>query len=99
MAQIGDKPKVRIIRMRKVPFIDSTGIHNLASLCRMAKKEKTRIVLSGVKPNVHQVLEKAGFYDLLGEENICSNIDEALIKAKTIVDQHKKTTTVKPGIN
>lgn len=98
MAQIGDKPKVRIIRMRKVPFIDSTGIHNLASLCRMAKKEKTRIVLSGVKPNVHQVLEKAGFYDLLGEENICSNIDEALIKAKSIVDQLKKVTNKKPTI-
>ncbi len=86
MAQMGDKPKVRIIRMRKVPFIDSTGIHNLASLCRMAKKEKIRIVLSGVNPNVHLVLEKAGFYDLLGKENICDNIDDALIKAKSIVD-------------
>ncbi|MDD4823053.1 MAG: sulfate permease [Bacteroidales bacterium] len=98
MAQMGDKPKVRIIRMRKVPFIDSTGIHNLASLCRMAKKGKTRIVLSGVKPNVHQVLEKAGFYELLGKENICSNIDEALIMAKTIIDQLNKSTNHKPEI-
>lgn len=98
MAQMGDKPKVRIIRMRKVPFIDSTGIHNLASLCRMAKKEKTLIVLSGVKPNVHQVLEKAGFYELLGEENICSNIDEALAKAQTIVEQLQKSTSHKPEI-
>ena len=40
MAQLGDRPKVRIIRMRKVPFIDSTGIHNLESLCKMSQKEK-----------------------------------------------------------
>src|SRR5574344_319650 len=39
MAQLGDRPKVRIIRMRKVPFIDSTGIHNLTNLCRMSKRE------------------------------------------------------------
>ena len=47
MAQLGDRPKVRIIRMRKVPFIDSTGIHNLTSLCKMSQKEKITIVLSG----------------------------------------------------
>lgn len=41
MAQLGDRPKVRIIRMRKVPFIDSTGIHNLESLCKMSQKEKS----------------------------------------------------------
>ena len=37
MARLGDRPKVRIIRMRKVPFIDSTGIHNLTSLCEMSR--------------------------------------------------------------
>lgn len=46
MSRLGDRPKVRIIRMRKVPFIDSTGIHNLTSLCQMAQREKTTIVLS-----------------------------------------------------
>ena len=46
MAQLGDRPKVRIIRMRKVPFIDSTGIHNLESLCKMSQKEKITVVLS-----------------------------------------------------
>lgn len=48
MAQLGDRPKVRIIRMRKVPFIDSTGIHNLTVLCEMSQKEKTTVILSGV---------------------------------------------------
>lgn len=41
MAQLGDRPKVRIIRMRKVPFIDSTGIHNLTSLCKMSQRKRS----------------------------------------------------------
>lgn len=82
MAQLGDRPKVRIIRMRKVPFIDSTGVHNLTSLCRMSQKEKITIILSGVNEKVHKVLEKSGFYELLGEENICPNINVALERAE-----------------
>ena len=87
MSELGDRPKVRIIRMRKVPFIDSTGIHNLTNLCEMSKKENIHIVLSGVNEKVHKVLEKAGFYDLLGEDNICPNINVALEKAKAIVEK------------
>ena len=81
MARLGDRPKIRIIRMRKVPFIDSTGIHNLDTLCRMSQKEDIHIILSGVNAQVHAVLEKSGFYELLGKENICSNINEALAVA------------------
>lgn len=86
MAQLGDRPKVRIIRMRKVPFIDSTGIHNLTSLCKMSQKEKITIVLSGVNEKVHKTLEKSGFYELLGKQNICPNINVALDRAKEIIN-------------
>ena len=82
MSQLGDRPEVRIIRMRRVPFIDSTGIHNLSNLCQMSQKEKITIVLSGVNENVHKALEKAGFYELLGKENICPNINIAIERAK-----------------
>lgn len=87
MANMGDRPKVRIIRMRKVPFVDSTGIHNLSNLCLMSQKEGIQIVLSGVNPKVHKVLEHTGFYDMIGEENICSHINIALAKAKEIVEK------------
>ena len=86
MASFGDRPKVRIIRMRKVPFVDSTGIHNLTNLCLMSKKEGIHVVLSGVSEKVHSQLEKARFYDLLGQDNICSHIDIALRRAKEIVE-------------
>ena len=85
MARLGDRPKIRIIRMRKVPFIDSTGIHNLTTLCKMSQKENIHIILSGVNDQAHAVLEKSGFYELLGKENICSNINEALeVAAKEV---------------
>ncbi len=85
MSQMGDRPKVRIIRMRKVPFIDSTGIHNLENFCLMSQKEGITVVLSGVRDNVHRVLAKSGFYPLIGEENICANINDALYRAQDIV--------------
>lgn len=85
MARFGHRPKVRIIRMRKVPFVDSTGIHNLTNLCVMSQNEGIRIVLSGVNDKVLATLEKAGFYNLLGKENICPHINVALEKAKEYV--------------
>lgn len=79
------RPKVRIIRMRKVPFVDSTGIHNLTNLCIMSQNEGIQIILSGVNPTVNAVLQKAGFYELVGEANICSHINLALERAKELL--------------
>ncbi len=79
------RPKVRIIRMRKVPFVDSTGIHNLTNLCLMSQQEGIQVVLSGVNPTVQAVLHKAGFDTMLGEDNICSHINIALDRAKQLV--------------
>ena len=89
MDELGDKPLVRIIRMRRVPFIDSTGIHNLSSLCRMSQKAGIRIVLSGVNKSVHESLQIAGFYTLLSEENICPNINTALERAQNIINSER----------
>ena len=86
MATLGDRPQVRIIRMRKVPFVDSTGIHNLTNLCEMSQKEGIQIVLSGVTEKVHSQLNKAGFYEIVGQDNICSHIDIALDRAKEIIN-------------
>ena len=85
MGRYGNRPKVRIIRMRKVPFIDSTGLHNLENMCMMSQKEGITIVLSGVNPKVEAVLKRNHFDQLLGEENICNHIDLALSRAREIV--------------
>ncbi len=84
MSRYGDRPRVRIIRMRKVPFIDSTGLHNLENLCLMSQREGITIVLSGVNPKVEAVLRKNHVDQLLGSENICNHIDLALARAREL---------------
>ena len=85
MSDMGGRAKVRIIRMRKVPFIDSTGVHNLSNMCRMCAQMGVKVVLSGVNPNVMKVLENAGMDDVVGKENICSHISLALKRAEEIL--------------
>ncbi len=86
-----ERPRVRIIRMRKVPFVDSTGIHNLTNMCEMSQKEGIQIVLSGVNDRVRATLTKAGFNSIIGEEYICGHIDTALNKAGKILGKSEPT--------
>ncbi len=69
---------IRIIRMRKVPFIDSTGLNNLEALCRNSKKEKIQIILSGVNDSVRGKIERSEIPGIIGAENICNNIHLAV---------------------
>ena len=84
---MANKPIVRIIRMRKVPFIDATGVHNLEILIKSSQAEGIHVVLSGVNPNVHNVLENARIEQLLGEDHICDHITKAVAMANSIVSR------------
>ncbi|MGV8962881.1 MAG: SulP family inorganic anion transporter [Candidatus Saccharimonadaceae bacterium] len=95
MREIGDDPNVRVIRMRKVPFIDSTGINNLETLCRSAKKEKIQMILSGVSDEVYDKLKKSKVTELVGEENICANIHLAVERAVVVNEEIIKKEQIK----
>ena len=82
---LGEKPKVRIIRMRKVPFIDGTAMHNLELLIKSSQAEGIHIVLSGVKDNVKETLIHAGIDKLIGADHICSHISLAVKMANKMV--------------
>lgn len=86
---LGRKPMVRIIRMRKVPFIDSTGIHNLETLIKSSQEEGIHVVLSGVKDNVRASLVHAGVDKLLGEDHICDHITKAVVMANRLAPVNK----------
>ncbi len=81
------KIKVRVIRMRKVPFIDSTGLNNLRNLWKRSKKENITMVLSGVTDNVNQSLIKSGFDREIGKENIHNHIIPAMARANEIISK------------
>lgn len=86
---LGTKPVVRIIRMRKVPFIDATAVHNLELLIKSSQSEGIHIVLSGVNPQVRQTLLKAGIDTLVGSDHICDHITRAVVMANKIADAHR----------
>lgn len=86
MKQTAKKPNIRVIRMRRVPFIDSTGLHNLESLYRLSQDQGIKVILSGVTPKVRGTLVKNGFDVKIGKENVCSNIHEALSRARTVLE-------------
>ncbi len=86
---LGSKPQVRIVRMRKVPFIDSTALHNLEILIRSSQRDGIHVVLSGVKDNVRETLVHAGIDRLIGADHICPHISVAVKMANAIV--HRNT--------
>ena len=82
-----DGQKVRILRMRKVSFMDSTGIHNLEQLYVRSQRCGMTLVLSGVNENVYKTLDKAGLVEMIGKENVRNHINGALARAQEIVSQ------------
>lgn len=87
---MASKPIVRIIRMRKVPFIDSTGIHNLEILIKSAHREGIHIVLSGVNPGVRHDLDQAGIDKIMDADHICDHITKAVAMANQFVAETEK---------
>ena len=78
--------KVRIIRMRKVPFIDSTGVNNLRSLCERTSKRGVTVILSGVTEKVYETLKKFAVDEEIGNDNIFPHIVPALERAKELAE-------------
>ena len=87
LASKRDAMPIRIVRMRKVSFIDSTGIHNLEIFVEAAIKNGQKIILSGVNKRVYQAIERAGIVDMLGKENVLDHIDKALERAKKLAEE------------
>ena len=83
-------PVVRIIRMRRVPFIDSTGIHNLQILIESSHKEGILVVLSGVRDNVRDALHRSHIDSLIARDHICDHISKAVIVANELAVNRRR---------
>src|SRR5947209_1951047 len=82
VGRIAGKPKVLILRMRHVPAIDSTALHALRDLVARSRKDGSLVVLSDVHAQPVVALERSGFLDEIGEENVTGHIDDALNRAR-----------------
>jgi len=84
----GKEYPIRIIRMRKVPFVDSTAMHNLSMLIQRSHQNGITIILSGVNDHVHKQLLKGGIEQQMNPDNICPNIHVALHRAKELLKEN-----------
>ena len=79
------EPEVLILRMRKVVAMDATGLNALEDLYEKLHRKGKHLVLSAPHTNPLMVMEKAGFIERLGRENVCPHIDAALARARQIL--------------
>ncbi len=90
MFQSEMRPEVRIIRMRKVPFVDATGLHNLELFVQKSHQDNMHVILSGVRPEVMRVIEHTSLFQEVGKENIYDHINGALARAREVVGDPEK---------
>ena len=83
--QLGLKSKVLIIRMRHVPFVDSTGLENFKSVIKMLKKYRVTIVLSGVNESVLKDFETYQLISLIDKSNVHDSFDKAIEYSKQLL--------------
>ena len=93
ITRMHDSKPIRIVRMRKVSFIDSTGLHNLETFIQNSLNDKRIIILSGVNPTVYRSLERAGIVRLVGKENVLDHIHKALARAAEVAESMGMTDT------
>jgi sulfate permease, SulP family len=95
MEFIEKPPRVLIIRMRKVPIIDGTGIRTLKEVHHACRQRSTRLVLSGVgEGEVYEELRKARLIFAIGKANVCATFEEALQRAETLLGEQTLKTAV-----
>jgi len=88
LKDINENPDVLIIRMRNVPIIDATGLHNFREMVKGITASGTKIVLSAVQPEVYQALDKKRIIFIIGKKNVCSNVREAIDRARQIIGEN-----------
>lgn len=86
ITDLHQQPKILILRMRHVPFIDATGMNRLREICRVLRAKGTRIIISGANRDVRKALLTEGVYREIGKHNIHDNIRSAIDRAKMLLD-------------
>ena len=85
--EVSEVTRCLILRMRAVPSADSTAMNSMTALYERCKKNGVTLILSHVNEQPMRAMEKAGFVDLVGRENFCRNIEEALDHADKVLEQ------------
>lgn len=87
--EMGVPSRVLIIKMSKVPFMDSTAYHSFEMLHNVCKKNATKLIILKIQNQPLEMLKKYGFVDMIGENNFCGTVDEAIERANVILSEQQ----------
>ena len=90
LAVVDKPPKVIVVRMRYVPFIDATGLHTLEDVFATFRRQGTAFVLSGVQPDTLEAMRKSGLLAKIGKGNVAPTFDDALLRAREIMAKQSR---------
>lgn len=82
----GKNKNILILRMRNVPAMDISGLEALEETLEICQKRGMTLILSHVNKQPYHVMEKAGFVEKVGQENLCKNIDASLKRAASLAE-------------
>ena len=91
LAAVSRKPKVLVVRMRSVPFIDSTGLNVLRDLVRRTQGDGTTVIVAEIQDQPREALQRGGLVELVGSENIVGSLELAIALSGQIALEKPKT--------
>jgi len=85
--KIHELPPVVILRLRNMTAIDATGLFALEEVARELHATKRTLILCGAREQPAKLIRQAEFEDVIGHENICENVQEALRRAEDVFER------------
>jgi sulfate permease, SulP family len=94
--RLHELPPVVIIRLRNMTAIDATGVYALEEIARELHASGRTLILCGAREQPAQLMQQAEFEGVVGRENICANVNEALQRAEAVFERiQAKSATAK----
>jgi SulP family sulfate permease len=92
-------PPVVIIRLRNMTAIDATGLFALEEAAKQLHASGRTLILCGAREQPAQLIHQADFEEVVGRENICANVEEALRRAEDAFKKiNRKLATRAPSL-
>lgn len=86
MEGLNELPRVLILRLHLVSAMDATALNTLESVIERIHKQNGTVILSGLHRQPLEMLRKAGFVETIGRKNFCAHFDDALVRAREVLN-------------
>ena len=79
------RPKVLILETGRLLSVDATGLHVIEDLAKQLQHHGSHLIIASIHKQPLFALTNAGLYDLIGEENVCGDLNSAIVRAEALI--------------